>query len=512
MVNSVSSPQIISKINGSDKSDKSKTTRTSIFYLNDEHSQIANMERLKSASDEFDAFVPSENTDKLKFSAGDFALGPGIPLNKLAVIAQNAMGIMATAGGNHEFDPLKKDLTSILTNNNYKILGLNVNIPETTPENKELKKDVTTSYIQEQNGTKYGVIGLFPFDFIDHVTYKKEYPDFEILPLEKTIPLVQKEINKLKEQGVNKIIVLSHTGYNNDIKLAQSVEGIDVIIGGHTHDLIKGIEEGKNLFYSKKTGEPTIITQAGKDGNYFGVLNLEFNENGVITKAQNNVSKTDVFPKSSIIRFFTDKILGKPAVIGVINSAPNEIPSLVKENPTANLINDAVKSELNVDIVMMNSANLRSNFEAGTLTDRDLVSITPFKNKMCIVKLTEKELVDAIKNGAKSLADVDSMPGLAQFSGVKYTMTKTGEVKSVTVLGKDGREVQIDINNPSQTKSYRVAMDDFVLRGGNGYISDKTDIAEAKFDFTKDKLVIDYLKKLNKPVDIKADGRIKIID
>ena len=56
---------------------------------------------------------------------------------------------------------------------------------------------------------------------------------------------MQKEIDSLKEKGVNKIIVLSHAGYNADVELAQSVEGIDVIIGGHTHNLIKGIKENK---------------------------------------------------------------------------------------------------------------------------------------------------------------------------------------------------------------------------------------------------------------------------
>lgn len=490
-----------------------KVTKTSIFYINDEHSQVQNMERLKTASDSFDAFVPSEKTDKLKFSAGDFALGSNATLNKLAITAQNSIGIMASAGGNHEFDLKKDELVDVLKNHNYKVLGLNVEVPTDNELNKEIRKTITDSYIQEQNGTKYGVIGLMPFDFAYHVTDPVEYKDFKILSVQQTIPLLQKKIDDFKKQGVDKIIVLSHGGYNADVEIAKSVEGIDVILGGHTHDLIKGIEEGKNLFYSKKTGEPTIITQAGKDGNYFGVLNLEFNDKGVITKAQNNVNKTDEFPKSPIIKFFTDKILGKAEVVGTIKSAKKQTPSLVDENPSADFVNDAVRNELGVDVAITNSANMRASFEPGPITTRDISGLTPFKNKMCIFKLNEKELVDAIKVGAKSLANADNMPGIIQVSGLKYVISKSGEVKKASFVDKTGKETLIDVNNPNTFKTYRVGADIFIAKGGNNYLSsNKWDGAEAQFDFDKDKLVVDYIKKLNKPIDIVGDGRIQVVD
>lgn len=485
-------------------------TKTSIFYINDEHSQVGNMEKLKTAADEFSS--SSTPANKLIFSSGDFDLGSNIPLNKLAVTAQNAIGIMASAGGNHEFDLLKKDLVSVLKNNNYKLLGINVEIPETTEVNKELKKEITSSYIQEENGSKYGVIGIVPPDFFEHVTDPKEYSDFKILSIDETAPLVQKEIDKMKEQGVNKIIILSHAGYANDVCLAKSVEGIDVILGGHTHDLLEGIQEGKNLFYSKKTGEPTIITQAGKNGKYFGVLNLEFNDKGVITKAQNNINKTENFIKSPIMEYLTNAILGKPQIIGKINSVEPYKFSLVNENPNANFINDAVRDELDVDISLINAANLRANFEVGNLTDRALFNLTPFKNNMCIFKLTEKELVDAIKNGAKSILREDNMPGIAQFSGIRYTIDKQGNVKEVYFVDKNGQASKIDVNNPNPFKTYRVAADSYVAKGGNGYISNKWDTAEKTFNFDKDTLAIDYVKKSNKTIDIKTDGRIQIVD
>lgn len=491
---------------------QSKTTKASIFYINDVHSNLTNIEKLKNASDEFDAFVPSEKTDKLKFAAGDIGVGRDEDFNEVAVDFQNNIGIMASACGNHELDLNKKDLADVLKNAKYKFLGMNFDVPQDTEINRTLRKDIVNSYIQDQNGTKYGVIGLMAFDLAFHLSDPDEYKDLDVIQIEKTIPLVQQEVDKMKEQGINKIILLSHAGYNSDVELAKSVEGIDVIIGGHTHNLISGIEEDKNLFYSKKTGAPTIITQAGKDGNYFGILNLEFDENGVITKAQNNVSSSESYPRSLTMKYFIDKLLGKPLVVGKIRTAPQHKHSLTRENPSADFILDAEKSELGVDLVLINSGNFRASLEPGDLTDRDLKILTPFDNKVWIIKLTEKEIVDALNVGAKSLTKDDSTPGIIQCSGLKYTMSKSGEVKSATFIDKNGKEVPIDVNNPNPFKVYSVATDDFIAKGGNNYLSNKEDAATTKFNFDKNKLVIDYLKKINTPIDIKTDQRIKIVD
>lgn len=489
-----------------------KKTKTSIFYVNDIHSNLTNLEKIKSASDEFDSFVPSQNTDKLKFSAGDIGVGRDKDFSQVGVEFQNATGIMASAGGNHEFDLNKKDLAEILKDRKYKFMGLNVKYTGNDPNAKELQKDLTGSYIQEVNGTKYGVIGLMPFDFKFHLSEPSEYKDFDTLPIEETIPLIKQEIDRMKKQGVNKIIVLSHVGYQDDVKLAQSIEGIDVIIGGHTHDLITGLQEGKNLFYSKQTGEPTIITQAGKNGDEFGVLNLEFNENGVITSAQNNIAQTNNYPKSLIMQYFMDKILGKPNVIGTVKFAPKHLHNLIDENPGVNFLADAERAELGVDLAMINAGNIRASIEEGPITDRDLKVITPFDNKLWILKLPEKDLVNALKIAAKSLTSFDNTPGILQFAGLKYTITKSGELKAATFVDRDGKETQININNPNPFKTYSVAVDDFIAKGGNDYLPKNPTNVEKKFDFDKNKVVEDYIKKSNKPIEINTEKRITVID
>lgn len=487
----------------------SKTTKTSIFYVNDIHSNLINLEKLKSASDTFDA-TPTNGSDKLKFSAGDISVGRDETFSKLGVAFENVTNIMASAGGNHEFDLKKEELAEVLKDAKYKFLGMNVDIPETTEANKTIKKDLTTSYIQEQNGTKYGVVGILPFNFKMHLSDPQEYSDFNITPIEKTIPLLQKEVDKLKEQGVNKIILLSHAGFSEDQQLAQSVEGIDVIIGGHTHDLVKGIKEGKNLFYSKKTGEPTIITQAGRNGDHFGVLDLEFDEKGVIKSAQNNVTKTAIYPKNLVMKYIIDKIIGKPETVGTIKSAPKHIHTLIDENPGVNFLADAERNELGVDIAMINAGNIRAVVEEGPITNRDLQTITPFDNNLWIMKLNEKDLVKSLKVSASSYTEDDNRPGILQFSGIKYSMTKNGELKAASFVDKDGKETPIDVNNPNPFKTYRVAVDDFIAKGGNGYLDYEPDKIEKKFDFDKNKIIANYLKKHPEGVVINKEKRITV--
>ena len=94
-------------------------------------------------------------------------------------------------------------------------------------------KKVEKSYIQEVNGNKYGIIGVSPVDLFSRLKYGKLFEDLKIDGIESTIKDVQTEVNKLKEQGVNRIILLSHVGFGYDQKIAKETEGIDIILGGH---------------------------------------------------------------------------------------------------------------------------------------------------------------------------------------------------------------------------------------------------------------------------------------
>lgn len=481
--------------------------RTSIFYINDYHGKSINMERTVTASNAFDSFTPSQPTDKLKLSSGDIMLGEILEANKVAVEAQKVMSIMASAMGNHEYD-MPKDVDKLIPSIGFKLLACNVNIKPDNPLSKKVEK----SYVQEINGNKYGIIGASPVDLFMRLKYGKIFNELNVDNIDKTIVDIQNEVDKLKAQGINKIILLSHVGFGYDQKIAKATDGIDIILGGHSHNLINDVKDGVNLFNSK-SGEPVVITQAGRDGKNFGVLNIEFNDKGVLTKVQNNVANTRKFKRNAPIRYVFEQILGKPKVIGRIHSAPPPLTNdLTEPSGHANFMTDCMREELGTDIAMFGSATIRGYFEAGKIDTRSIEDLSPFKNKMVIVKYTQKDIVEALKRGAHSLVSNNNKPGILHVSGLKYTMSKDGELKSVIYTDKNGKETPFDINNPDNTKTYRVAITDYYAAGQDGFSSlNKIKEAEAKFDFDVSKCIEDYIQKQNKPIDIVDDGRIKIV-
>lgn len=485
----------------------SRTVKTSIFYVNDIHGQVAKMERIKTASNAFDSLTPSD-TAKLKLSGGDTLLGEDLNLNKSVVEFLKSIKLDASAVGNHELDISPQDFVNFTKDAQCKLLGLNAKISK---ENV-LNERIINSYVQERNGEQFGIIGLMPFDLFTRLKYKTRFAGLEIKSPEQTAIELQKEINDLQAKGINKIILLSHAGNEVDKLIAKNITGIDVIIGGHSHELVKDLKQGENLFYTKN-GEPIVITQAGKDGQHFGVLNLEFNEKGIITKAQNNVQETKDFSENKPLKYVFDKIMGKSIKAGNIAHVEDyHENSLITENPHASLMADAMRVGMKTDIALVNSANLRGHFLPGSISDRDISEITPFKNKMTIIELNEKELVEALDFGAKSIISENHKPGVLQVSGLKYTMNKAGNLVEARFIDKNNQEIPIDVKNPNTFKTYSVAIDDYYAKGKDNFtMLNKLSTAKI-FDFDKDKLTFDYIQKSTTPLEIKKDGRITIVE
>ena len=499
-----------------------KLTHTSWFYVNDVHGKMTNMERIYNMTKEFDAtpaakIAPAfwnKNTgdvSKFKVASGDIILGANYIHNQVANKFLDWSGFIASALGNHELDVVEPgNLAKLLSDSKYKMLAANVEIKEGSPLVGKIQK----SMVVEKGGEKYGLIGIAPEDMLERVKMNNTLKDFSVKNDDETIKIVQDEVNKLQAQGINKIIVLSHEGTKKDQRLAQETSGIDLIFGAHTHDLIEGLQEGVNLFTSK-SGEPVILTQAGKDGENVGILNVDFDENGVVKKAQNNVIKTKNYNRPLFVKDSVEDIIGKPEIIGKVKAAvaPPE-QRLIENNPHGNLIADAMRNELGTDIAILNAGNIRGNFSEGTVDSRLISDITPFEDKMWIIGLSEKQIVDAINVGLKSLTKSSNKPGILLVSGLKYKANKQGELLDLEFIDKNNQVHKIDVKNPDPNKKYTVAADDFFATGGDGYLeSNKNpDFVLQKFDMDKNKLACDYIKKMDQPMEIKDDHRIEIME
>ena len=125
--------------------------------------------------------------------------------------------------------------------------------------------------IREMNGVPVAVIGqAFPYTPIANPRHFVADWTFGIQEIE-----LQKIVEEVRGKGVRAVVLLSHNGMDVDVKLAGRVRGIDAILGGHTHDGVPVPVIVNNA------GGKTVVTNAGSNGKFLGVLDLDVNAGGV---------------------------------------------------------------------------------------------------------------------------------------------------------------------------------------------------------------------------------------
>lgn len=486
------------------------TNILSIYYYNDTHGNSDLMAEVISHAKKFKQDSELSNAASFVLSAGDNCSGGDAKKNEFIFdLMQNIMGVDASAVGNHEVDAKSDGFYQAAKDKNLSFIATNVDFDDDNP----MKDIVKKSMILEKGGVRYGFVGAMPIDFKD-CTKEEAQKGLNVKDFDNTVKALQDEINNLKAQGIDRIIMLSHVGYDVDKKLASALDGVDVIIGGHTHTVVEGAKEDENVIKSK-SGEPVIITQGGENGKYYGILNVEFDNKGVLTRINNNLTPTSNRYKSPIIEYVKTQNLGVSPHVGTIKEIPPIAPNRrIEPCAWTALAADAMRSEMGTDIAIINSANLRKVPQPGNLTAMDITESFPMKNELITTKITQKQLVEAIGNTArKTMSDSDGVPGLLQGSGFTYKIDDKGNLLEMAVTTKNGKTQNIDIKNPSDKITYTAVYDSFVARAGGETPELEPKFNVKKFEFDKDKTLIDYIAKMDNKEDlkIKDDGRLQIL-
>lgn len=167
-------------------------------------------------------------------------------------------------------------LADYINSLNCPVVSCNINV-----EYEPLLNGMFDPYvIMEVGDQKVGIIGCV----ITGITILE---NVENIVFEDIKTSVQNAVDELKNQGVNIIITLNHIGYYDDGDLAANVEGIDIIVGGHSHTLLSNTDENAQGPYptpiQSPSLEPVLIVQAGSYNRYIGCLDVIFDENGIAT-------------------------------------------------------------------------------------------------------------------------------------------------------------------------------------------------------------------------------------
>ncbi len=218
----------------------------------------------------------------LLFSGGDFIggtayswLGPLGYTPELSI--KQIIGYDAVAIGNHEYDYGPEVLADYLkeagypeAHSNTAVLASNIAPPEGHPLIRD-QLYLESHTITLNNGLKVGVFGLIGKDAVTVTTAN------EPVVFTDQHERARLKVDRLKQQGAELIIALSHSGVDEDLMFAAEIDGIDVIIGGHCHTALE-----EPLFKNQ-----TVIVQAGAHLEYMGQLELSYQPSSGIVNVRN---------------------------------------------------------------------------------------------------------------------------------------------------------------------------------------------------------------------------------
>lgn len=251
-----------------------RSNTITILHTNDTHSHIEPERGDKGGAlnralliEQISDSVGSDNT--LLLDCGDFSQGSlyyNVYRGALEVDLMNAMGYDAAAIGNHEFDFGQENLAMLLKRAEFPFVCANYDFTGTICEG--LVKPFTTI---ERGGYLIGIFGLSPR--LEGLVLKEHYEGVKYCdPIEKA----QECADSLRTMGCDIVICLSHLGWRipntvNDETIATSTSGINIILGGHSHDYFE-----KPLRYRNREGKEVVMQQTGKYGRNLGTLTVNF--------------------------------------------------------------------------------------------------------------------------------------------------------------------------------------------------------------------------------------------
>ena len=417
----------------------------------------------------------------------------------LAAEMMNKMGYDAMTVGNHEFDDGPEVLKGFVDAVEFPILMSNADV-----SGEPLLADaIQKSTVIEKNGERIGLIGLTPQD-----THELASPGDNIIFTD-PVEAVQAEVDRLTEEGVNKIVVLSHSGFGVDQRVARETTGVDVIVGGHSNTLLSNTHERAEGPYPTMEGE-TAIVQAYAYGKFLGELNVTFNDEGRVIEAVGDPLLLDaaVTEDSSTV----DRIgeAAKPLeeirnrVVAQAEEAIEGGRDICRAGECAmgNLVADAMLARVadqGIDVAIANSGGLRASIDAGDVTMGEVLTVLPFQNTLSTFQVSGEQLMEALENGVSQIEE--GAGRFPQVAGMTFTFDASQPA------GSRISDVMIAGQPLEPEKTYGVVSNNYVRNGGDGYAMFKE--AENAYDFGPDlaDVTAEFLAQ-NAPYKPYTDGRI----
>lgn len=415
-----------------------------ILHTNDIHSRFEVFSKIVSKIREL------KNHNTLILDAGDFNDFMRIEVQgtsgKAGCSLLNMAGYDAIAVGNNEGFAGVEILETMTSTELIPFLSCNLYKDDMT-----YIKNLKRSIIIERGGFKFLIIGTTP-------PYN-EFFSLSNMYASNPIEAIKMEIENNKGK-YDICIVLSHSGINEDLLFAEKLDGIDVIIGGHSHTLME----------SPKMVNGTIIHQSGKYAEHLGVLDIEIKGGRIVDFSGENIEIENIIEDSDI----TKEILNqKDIAIETLSKPLYKIDrdiwhDVVEENPMTNFLADALKDIIPCDLSIINSGVINGGIRKGDVSNKKLLEIGPSPLNPTYMEIKGKYIKEALSLSLQ--AEVCLQDGKGPGFRGKYLGKLHVSGAIIEHNGKDILSVKLKDGNLEDQKIYKVATSDYLQRG-TGYKS-----------------------------------------
>ncbi len=354
-------------------------------------------------------------------SCGDDLMGryfhtfKGRALSRLLSLA----GYEIFAFGNHEFDKGPEVLSEALREARFEPICSDLDVNGTP-----LYGLCQPWLIRDYQGLKVGFFSLMTEDFA-FVTSSSG-----VRLIDNNLEIARRMVERLREQGAQLIVALTHVGYAKDRELAGTVPGIDVIFGGHSHEYLPKLTRVGN----------TLIVNGGEKGSFLVQLDLVADSNGTMDpeKAQYQlIPVTSDIPTHAQVEALLaeyEDLFPEAVVLGRTDVEWDLTKQALRyrESSVANLINDLMREKFSAEVVLNNAGAFRGKitYPPGPITDTMLKEIDEFSNYAYTLDIEGRHIVEMLERSAANFGK----GGFLQVSGLCYTVD----------LKKPSQEIEAD--------------------------------------------------------------------
>lgn len=444
----------------------------SVVHVNDTHGRVEENEKNGELGfAKLKTYYDSKNVanNALLLNAGDVVHGTTfatISSGDSVVNVMNQMGFDAMTAGNHDFNYGYQRLIELNEKANFPIFAANV-------VNEEGNNILDADSIIDVDGVKVGLFGLAT----EETKTKSSPANTEGLTFVNSIETAKNEVANLKNQGAQVIICISHLGEDKEsvetsTMIAENVEGIDLIVDGHSHtELQNGRYVGN-----------TLIAQAKAHGYFIGDVTLLLDKNNKVVAKNASLkpysrmkylhANKDTLDQIESVTNENKKVLDQKVGETKVDLIGARDMVRTSETNLGDFVTDAMIKATGADVAITNGGGIRESIAAGSITKGDVLTVFPFTNFAVTLEVKGSVIKDALEHG---LSEAPNSAGkFPQIGGmvVKYDATKPAgqRVSEITIKG--------EAYDPEKT--YTLVTNDFMAIGGDGYemLKDQTKLAE----------------------------------